>query len=80
MIVDLFELENEEENYQKSINGINRLMKAINFVPSGDTHKQCLMHSKSDKIEIMINDKTDKVIEELFNHFVLVIILGWKHQ
>ena len=55
-------------------------MKAINFVPSGDTHKQCLMHSKSDKIEIMINDKTDKVIEELFNHFVLVIILGWKHQ
>ena len=27
------------------------------------------IHSKSDHIEIMINDKADQVIEELFNHF-----------
>ena len=27
------------------------------------------MHSKSDNIEIMINDKTDEIIEELFGSF-----------
>ena len=27
------------------------------------------MHSKSDNIEIMINDETDKVIKELFVSF-----------
>ena len=28
------------------------------------------MHSKSDNIEIMINDKADEVIEELFQSFL----------
>ena len=28
------------------------------------------MHSKSDKMEIMINDKADEVIEELFESFL----------
>ena len=27
------------------------------------------MHSKSDNIEIMINDKADEVVEELFQSF-----------
>ena len=31
---------------------------------SKDTDKKRIMHSKSDNIEIMINDKADEVIEE----------------
>ena len=31
------------------------------------------MHSKSDNIEIMINDKADEVMEEFFNHFLIDI-------
>ena len=33
---------------------------------SKDNDKECVMHSKRDDIEIMINDKADKVAEELF--------------
>ena len=36
------------------------------------------MHSKSDNIKITINDKADKVIEELFQYFLSS--MGWKHQ
>ena len=32
-----------------------------------DTDKERLMHSKSDNIEIMINDKVDQVIHKLFH-------------
>ena len=28
--------------------------------------RKCVMHSKSDNIETMINDKADEVIEEVF--------------
>ena len=35
-----------------------------------DTDEECMMHSKSDNKKIMIDDKADKVIEELFQ-FVL---------
>ena len=31
-----------------------------------DTDQECVMHSKSDNIKIMINDKADEVIQELF--------------
>ena len=34
------------------------------------------MHSKSDKMEIMINDKADEVIEELFESFVNSFQIG----
>ena len=34
-----------------------------------------LMHSKSDNIEIIINDKANEVIEENFGHFFKV--LNW---
>ena len=30
-----------------------------------DNDEECVMHSKSDNIEIMINDEADKVIEEI---------------
>ena len=42
------------------------LTTEINFMSSKDNDEECVMHSKNDKIEIMVNDKTDEVIEELF--------------
>ena len=33
---------------------------------SKDNDEECIMHSKSDNIEIIINDKADKFTEELF--------------
>ena len=39
------------------------------------------MHSKSDNIESMSNDKADEVIEKnFFNNFFLGITLSQKHQ
>ena len=38
----------------------------INFIYSKDYDEESLRHSKSDNIEIMINDKADEGIEELF--------------
>ena len=32
-------------------------------MPSTDNDKECVMHSKGDNIEIMINDKAGKVTE-----------------
>ena len=32
-----------------------------------DNDEECVMHSKNDKIEIMIDDKADEVIKELLN-------------
>ena len=32
-----------------------------------DNDEECVMHSKSDNIEIMINDKAGEVIKELFD-------------
>ena len=43
-----------------------QLIIANNFVSSIDNDEKHVMHSESDKIEIMSNDETDEVIEELF--------------
>ena len=40
-----------------------QLTIAINFISSKDTNEERVMHSKSDNIEIMINDKADEVTE-----------------
>ena len=37
------------------------------------------MHSKSDNIEIIINDKANEVIEENFWSLLQGIELGWEH-
>ena len=37
----------------------------INFVSSEENEEERVMHSKSDKIEIMINCRAEEVIEEL---------------
>ena len=40
---------------------------AINFVSSIDDDEERVMHSKSDDIQIMINDEAEEVIKELFD-------------
>ena len=41
-------------------------IKSSNFISSEDTDEENLMHSRSDNIGIMINDKTDEALEEIF--------------
>ena len=42
----------------------------INFISSKyDNGEEREIHSKSDNMEIMMNDKADEVIEELFESF-----------
>ena len=43
-----------------------QLTTAINYISSKGTDKEHVIHSKSDNIEIMVNDKADEVTEELF--------------
>ena len=39
---------------------------AINFISSKkDSDETCVMHAKSDTIEIMMGSETDEIIEEL---------------
>ena len=38
------------------------------------------MHSKSDNIEIMINDKGYEAIEHFLNNFLIDIKFDWKQQ
>ena len=57
-----------------------KLAIAINFLSSKSNDEKLVMHSKSDNIEIMINDKTDELIENFSNHFLIDMKLDWKHQ
>ena len=43
-----------------------QLTIANNFISLIDNEQERVMHSKSDIIEIMINDDADEVIEEIF--------------
>ena len=53
-------------NFKKS-NTLNiQLTISNNFISSIDNDEERIMHSKSDNIEIMINDEADEVIKELF--------------
>ena len=47
-----------------------QLTIAVNFISSKDSDEECVMHSKSDNIELMINNKAEEVIEELFETFL----------
>ena len=50
-------------DFEKSGTWKIQLTIAINFVSSTDNDEERVMHSKSDSIEIMINDKAYEVIE-----------------
>ena len=41
-----------------------------------DADEERVMHSKSDNIELMINDKADEVIEQLFQSLLLRYQIG----
>ena len=49
----------------------------VNFVSPKETNEECEMHSKSDDIEFT---NYDEVIKELLNHFLIDILLVWKHH
>ena len=53
------------------------LTKAINFISSTDNYEERVMHSKSDNIEIMINDKANEVIKNLIIYSKLDIKIIW---
>ena len=44
-----------------------QLTIANNFISSLDNNEERVMHSKSDNIEIIINDEANKVIDSLKN-------------
>ena len=54
-------------NLKKSDTWKIQLSIANNFISSIDNDEEHVMHSKSDNIEIMINDEADEVIKELFD-------------
>ena len=53
-------------NLKKSDTCKIQLTMAINFISPKDIDEELVMHSKSGNIEIMIDDKANEVIEELF--------------
>ena len=54
-------------NLKKSDTWKIQLAIANNFISSTDNGEKRVMHSKSDNIEIVMNDKADEIIEELFD-------------
>ena len=54
-------------NLKKSGTRKIQLKIANNIISSIDNDEEHLMHSKSDNIEIMINDEADEVKKELFD-------------
>ena len=57
-------------NPKKSDTWKIQLSIAINFVSSKDTDEEYAMHSKSDNIEILVNDEADEVIKEIFEQLL----------
>ena len=53
-------------NLKKSDTWKIQLTISNNFISSLDNDEERVMHSKSDNIEIMINDEADEVMEQLF--------------
>ena len=58
-------------NLKKSDTWRIQLTITINFICSKDDNdEERVMHSKSDNIQIMINDKVDEVIKKLFDSLI----------
>ena len=52
----------------------------INFISSKNNDEERVIHSKIDNIDIIINDKADEVIEEIFNSLRNRIKIIWKNR
>ena len=63
-------------NLKKSNMGKILLKIAINFVSSKDNDEGWVMHSKSNKIEIMIRDRADEIIEKFFS-ITYFLVSNW---
>ena len=48
----------------------NSINKAINFIFSKDNNEDRVMQSKKGNVEIIINDKADEAIKELFDSLI----------
>ena len=44
-----------------------QLTIASSFISSTDNDEECVLHSKSDNIEIMMNDEGDEIMKQLFD-------------
>ena len=60
-------LKNIINNLKKSDTWKIQLAKTNNFMSSIDNDQECLLNSKNDNIEIIINDEADKVINYVFD-------------
>ena len=71
-------------NLKKSDTWKIQLTIANNFISSIDNDEERVMHSKSNNVEIMINDEADEVIQKLFDSLKnryqnnLQSVKGWK--
>ena len=69
-----------KDDLKKSDRWKIQLTIAISFVSSQETDEECVMHSKSDNIKIMVYDKADiKLLRNVLNHFLIDIKLGSEH-
>ena len=66
-IKNLFDLKDIINNLKNSDMWRIQLTIANNFICSIDNNEEHVMHSRSDNIEIMINDEADEVIKELID-------------
>ena len=57
---------NEVIDYKTQGEWKTQLTMIVNFISSKDSDKIRSMHTKSNNIEIMMGNETDKIIEELF--------------
>ena len=66
-IKNLFDLKDIINNLKKSDMWRTQLTIANNFICSIDNDEEHVMHSRSNNIEIMINDEADEAIKELID-------------
>ena len=72
----------EEEiinNFKLSDTWKIQLTIPINFISSKDNDEERVIHSKIDNIDIMINDKADEVLEEIFKSLRNRTKIIWKN-
>ena len=55
------------------------LTMTIKFFSSKESEETCIMYSKSDNIEVMMDSKTDKIIEEMFFVFFMLFYKDTKN-
>ena len=64
-------------NLKKSDTWKIELTKVIHFMSSIDNNEERVMHSRSDNIEIMIDDEANNVIKNLLIHSKIDVKIIW---